>query len=287
MDKMKTFKEEVQAEYHLIDAYIGCDEFLKAKAANETRRSTEINHFTAGMQYVQCEDEEGLCNYEATIAHCRKEVVGELQKQENYYVLSGTISVCSLSITSTLLLLSVDNAAESYTIFQEELDRCVDLLDKEMILFRIGTWYRKLNKWDQSIKALHQLCLSSSTRPDDTMASQAKGAMVQTCLEQYCADTTLDIDQRTGNIEILCQVKINSLRNRIISPEIHFTQAQLFYVNGDKQQAFHHLELYLDARLADCKLRCYTCNQRVRHGSVPFSCASCGSHPIVTGTSKR
>ena len=56
---------------------------------------------------------------------------------------------------------------------------------------------------------------------------------------------------------------------------MHLTQAQLFYFNGDKQHAYHHLELYLDARFVECKHSCYTCDQRVRHGSVPVSCASC------------
>jgi hypothetical protein len=31
----------------------------------------------------------------------------------------------------------------------------------------------------------------------------------------------------------------------------------------------------LDARLDECKLNCYTCKQRIREGSVPFSCESC------------
>ena len=44
---------------------------------------------------------------------------------------------------------------------------------------------------------------------------------------------------------------------------------------GDKQQAYRHLGLYLDACLAKCKLSCHTYKQRVRHGSVPFSCANC------------
>jgi len=68
---------------------------------------------------------------------------------------------------------------------------------------------------------------------------------------------------------------MSSFRVHIVSTEMHLIFAQLFYFNGDKQQAYHHLELYLDARLAECKLGCYTCQQRVRHGSVPFSCASC------------
>jgi len=141
-----------------------------------------------------------------------------------------------------------------------------------MIRIDMGTGYRKIKKWDQSIEALHQLCLSSSTCPDGTMLSQATGAMAQTYLEQYCTDTTLTIDQRT---ETLCQAKIYSLQVDGVSTEMHLTQAQLNYVNGDRHEAYRHLELYLDARLTGCKLSCYSCKQRVRHGSVPFSCASC------------
>ena len=62
-----------------------------------------------------------------------------------------------------------------------ELERCVDPIRREEILFKMGTWYRTLNKWDQSIQAL----------------PQANEAMAQTYLEQYCTDTSLDIDQRT------------------------------------------------------------------------------------------
>ena len=101
--------------------------------------------------------------------------------------------------------------------------------------------------------------------------------LAQTCNEQYCTNTALDIDQR---IEILRHATDHSIQQVDESiAEMHLIHAQLFYFNGDKQQAYHHhLELYLDDRLAECKLRCYTCNQRVRHGSVPllFSCASCG-----------
>ena len=97
--------------------------------------------------------------------------------------------------------------------------------------------------------------------------------MAQTYLEQYCTDTTLDIAQRT---EILRHATEHSNQVDEVSTKMHLTQAQLFYFNVDKQQAYHHLELYLDARLAACKLTCYTCKQRVRPGSVPFTCASCG-----------
>ena len=131
----------------------------------------------------------------------------------------------------------------------------------------MGIEYRKLHKWDQSIKALRQLYLSS-THEDDTIVFQANEEMALSYLEQYCTDTALDIDQRK---EILC----HATRLHIDCTEMYVAQAQLFYFNGDKHEAYRHLELYLDARLAECKLSYYSCKQRVRHGSVPFSCASC------------
>jgi len=262
MDLMETVEEEVQAETKLIIAYIGCGEFLKGKAAHEKRRS---NDWTTWLQLWRIET--GLYNYEASIAHFRKVAAG-LQKQEYDDSLSETRFGCSLMLAN-LLQHSVANEAEAFAIFQEELDRCVDPIHRVKILIAMGIGYRNLNKWDQSIEALHQafhqLGLSPSTR------SQAKKAIVQTYLEQYCTDATLDIDQRT---EILCQAKMASLLDEV-STEMHLTRAQLFCFNGDKRQAYYHLELYLDARLAECKLSCYTCEQRVRHGSVPFSCASC------------
>jgi hypothetical protein len=46
---------------------------------------------------------------------------------------------------------SAANEAEALAVFLEELDRYVDLLDKEEILFQSGAGDRKLSKWDQSI----------------------------------------------------------------------------------------------------------------------------------------
>jgi len=267
MDMMETFNEKIQAEISLIYAYIGCGEFLKAKAAHKKHpRSFDIYQWVFQAGTIA----EGLCNYEAAIVHFRK-VLAELLMQENDDSLNGTRVSCSVGLAHNLMRYSADNEAEAFAIFQEELDRCVDPLDREMILFDMGTEYRKINKWDQSIETLHQLCLSS-TRPDGAMVSQGNGAIAQTYLEQYCTDTTLDIDQRT---QILCCAKRYSFRVHIVSTETHLTQAQLSYFNGDKHEAYRHLKLYLDARLAECKLSCYSCKQRVRHGSVPFSCASC------------
>ena len=176
-----------------------------------------------------------------------------------------------MGLARTLLQHSTDNEAEAFEIFQKELDRSVDSLHKDLLLFQMGKEYRKLHKWDQSIQALHQLC-PSSNRPDGTMLPGASKTMAQTYLEQYCTDTSLDIDQRTV---ILRHATEHATQVDRVSTEMHLIHAQVFYFNGGKRQAYRHLELYLDARLAGCKLSCYTCKQRVRHGSVPFSCASC------------
>ena len=189
---------------------------------------------------------------------------------------------CSLRLANALLRHSADNEDEAFAMVHDGLDQCVDLLRRE-VLINMGTEYRKLHKWDQSIQALHQLCLSS-TRPDGTMGPQVNKVMAQTYLEQYCTDNTLDIDQRG---EILCHANRQSSRIHFVTTKMQLIYAQLFYFNGDKQQAYHHLELYLDARLAECKLSCYTCEQRVRHGSVSFIARAAGSHYIVTGSTKR
>jgi tetratricopeptide (TPR) repeat protein len=265
MDMMETVEEKNVLTECLICAYIGCGDFLNANAAHKKCRSRDIHDRTAGIQSGAIE--EGLCNYKAAIVYFRKGVA-ELQEEE-YEEYDNS---CSVGLARTLLKDSAANESEAFAIFQEELDECVDPLDTEEILLQIGTWYRKLHKWEQSIESLHQLSCLSSTRPHGTMLSQANEATAQTYLEQYCTVTTLDIDQRT---EILCNATNHSNKVDEVSTERHLTQAQLFYFNGDKQQAYNHLELYLDARLAECKITCYTCNQRVRHGSVPFSCASC------------
>ena len=96
--------------------------------------------------------------------------------------------------------------------------------------------------------------------------------MALTYLEQYCTDNALDIDQRT---ETLCHANMYFSRRHIDCTEMILISAQLFYFNDDKHESYRHLELYLDARLAECKLSCHCCKQRVRHGYVPFSCASC------------
>ena len=133
-----------------------------------------------------------------------------------------------MELARILLRHSTDNEDEAFAIFQEGLERCVDPLCREMILFQMGTWYRKLSKWDQSIETLRRICLR-----DGTILSQANQAMAQTYLEQYryCTDNTLTTDQRT---QILRHVTDHSLQVDECSTEMHLTQAQLFYFNGDK-----------------------------------------------------
>ncbi len=103
------------------------------------------------------------------------------QHQKTYWELSH-----GYLYNATLLLKhTADNETEAFLLFQKELDRCEEAGRRESVLLRMGTEYRKLKKWDQSIEALHQLCLSS-TRPDCTMLPLANIAMDQTYLEQYC-----------------------------------------------------------------------------------------------------
>ena len=271
MDMMEILEDKVQAKaiFYLIYAYIECGEFLKAKAVHMKRRSAGINDCSAGWQPGRIE--AGLCNYETASDHYR-EVVDQLQKQEHDGDrLSGTRCDLSAGLATSLLKHSAANEDEAITIFQEELDRCIDPIRRVEILFHMGAWYRELNKFDQSIETLHQLCLNS-TRTDGKMLLQANEAMAQTYLEQYCNDTTLTINQRT---HILRHATEYSVQVDEDSTEMQLILAQLFYFHGKTHEAYGHLELYLDARSAACKLTCYTCEQWVRHGSVPFSCASC------------
>ena len=56
---------EAQAEILLIAAYIGCGEFLKAKAAYEKHRSSNRYVSNFGLQTGRIE--EGLCNYDTAL----------------------------------------------------------------------------------------------------------------------------------------------------------------------------------------------------------------------------
>jgi len=90
-----------------------------AQATNEKRRSTHINHWLVGFQSGKIE--EGLCNDEAAIPHCRKAVAG-LQKLEYDDSLSRTRVVCSAGLATTLLRHCADNEAEAFAIFKSSID---------------------------------------------------------------------------------------------------------------------------------------------------------------------
>jgi len=177
-----------------------------------------------------------------------------------------------------------DNEAKAFAIFQEELDRCVDPLDREFMLINMGTEYRKIKKWDQSIEALHQLCISA-TRPDGTMLSQANEAMAQTYLEQYCTDTTLTIDQRT---QILCHAQRYSFRVLHVSTEMHLTQAQLFYFNvtNTRPTIISSYTWMLDWPNASSLLVTLAGNGSDTDRFLSVARAA-GSHHIVGGNTKR
>ena len=75
--------------------------------------------------------------------------------------------------------------------------------------------------------------------------------IAQTDLERYCSDTSLGIDKKTKVPQLATDYaqKVDG-----VSMDMHLIHAQLFYFNGDRQYAYHHLALYLDARLDECKL---------------------------------
>jgi len=94
--------------------------------------------------------------------------------------------------------------------------------------------------------------------------------MAQTYLELYCTE---DIDQRTDVLNLATEYA-QKVDER--SMEMYLTPyAQIYYFRGDEQRAYRHLEVYLECRMFECESFCYTCEQRIRDGSVPFSCASC------------
>ena len=72
MDVTEKVEEEDKESlrFRLLEAYLECNEFLKAKALNEKLRSMSSGKIEAG-----------LCNYNAAIGHLRT-VYAELQSQE-------------------------------------------------------------------------------------------------------------------------------------------------------------------------------------------------------------
>ena len=250
---------------HLMEAYVGYNEMLKAKALIEKFPFMRTN---IQAMFVSGRVEAGLCNYKAAIRHFMN--VFRAAGSDTVDGVSGTL-FC-LAAGTVLLRLRADNVSQAFLSFQHQLDSCDQPSDdREEILFRMGTEYRTLKKWNKSTKILRQLCLSA-TRPESTMLPLAYTSLAQTYLERYCTDTAMDIDKRTKVLQLATDYaqKVDG-----VSTDVHLVNAQLFYFNGDQQQAYQRLEFYLDARLDECKLNCYTCKQRIREGSVPFSCESC------------
>jgi len=285
-----TVINQISYVFQLMQAYIGYGELLKAKSTIEKFLFLMPNndmtpHFEGCVEF-------GLCNYGTAIHHFSN-ISSEAYNED---------PELPLKLGRALLRRSTDNEAESFEIFQTGLDRWVEpSIERDEILLCMGTEYRKLKKWSQSIEYLEKLTRSvscqnsmihsqanwsqsteylkkltlSESRQNSTMLSQANKAMTETYLEQYCTDTTLDVDQRTQKLQL---ATYNAQSVHEAAYDMYLIRAQLFYFNdgdGDKHQAYQQLELYLDACLRDCKLTCYTCNQRIRTGSVPFSCACC------------
>ena len=254
-------KKYAESAINLIHTYIEGGEFLTAKEVHDETRSLRTNVIN---WCLSVKIEAGLCNYKAAIEHFRKFNAVLQQNQKAFWELSYGY----LYFATLLLKHTADNETEAFLLFQKELDRCEEAGRRESVLLRMGTEYRKLKKWDQSIETLHQLCLSAS-RPESTMQNLGNRAMAQTYLELYCTE---DIDQQNDVLNLATEYA-QKVDER--SMEMYLTYAQISYFRGDKQRAYHHLEIYLVHRMSECDFFCYTCEQRIRDGSVPFSCASC------------
>ena len=271
----ETFKEQVIFFYRsrLIETYMECNEFLKARALLGKIQSTCTDVLKFEEASIETIDSDlstswkvgnvelALCNYRAAIKHCR-----------NTSDICKSLGSFSPVFGKALLRHSAKNETEAFGAFQAALGVFQEPSDvREEILFEMAVGYRILEKWSQSIHTLRQLFFSVS-HTKSTMLLKANIATTKTYLEQYCIDTALDINQRA---EILHHATEYSQKVNQVSTEMYLIHAQLFYFNGDKHHAYRHLESYLDGHLAECKLKCYTCQQRVREGSVSFSCESC------------
>ena len=181
--------------------------------------------------------EAGLCNYEAAIEHLRN-AYDDSENRKDILLVFGI----------TVLKERADDEAEAFKIFQEAMDQPSD---REMVCFYMVEEYRNIMKWNQSIDSL-RLSLSALGK-NSAMISQVNKAMDQTYLEHYCTtDTTSDTYQLT---KILHKAIVYSQEVDEVSTEMHLTRAQIVYFHGEKQTAYQHLELYLDASLTECKLK--------------------------------
>ena len=271
--KPGTFQEKEQNEcaFLITEAYMECKEYLKAKIMIDKVRPIIREFWTV---YNSGLVEEKLCNHKAAIDHFRN----AFHHEEFQHYFGGNNIEFYLGFGTSLLRRSADNEAEAFQVFQEGVNRCEESSHNRCrLLSKMGAEYRNLKKWNLSIEVLHQLCLFASRVETCTSNATvtyfaATKELTLTYLEQYCTDTTLDIDERRA---ILHHATAYSIRIYGIFSDDQLIHAQLCYFNGDIQTAYQHLEHYLDNCLVQCKLGCSTCEQRVRHKSVARTCESC------------
>ena len=224
--------------------------------------------------YLAGRIEARRCNYEAAIDHFKEaHSYVDIRRSYSWVNMKEGRLEYYVDLGVALLKQSADNEAEAFELFQTELDECQEPIERENILIRMGVEYRNLKKCKQSIETL-QLCPSDTPCNEKSMisSSTAHKAMAQTYLEQYCADNTLDIDQRRDILKLATAYSQDDVETTV---DMHLTHAQIFYYNGNRSQAYTHLKQYLDVRLTECKVGCYTCKQRVQEQHTPLKCASC------------
>jgi len=215
------------------------------------------------------------CNFKASVSHFREAINAPPLQDGLLIIREHSVTRIHLNLDLALAFLkkhSAANEAEAFEIFQKELANCQHP-DREIILFHMGEEYSKRKQWKQAVKTL-QLCLSVSRKKTTAITPKANEVLAKTYLEQYCVDDALDTDQRREVLKLATSYSRKAKPSEITTG-MHLTRSQLFYFNNDKHRAYQHLKKYLDARLDECKHCCYTCEQRVRTGSVPRKCESC------------
>ena len=277
VDMLETFemRDRVIFLNCLIVSYTYHGELIKATAVNDKLRLLTRSAFGLTNLYNSGQIEMRRCNFRASVTQFREAVNAPPLEDKLLIIRDHNTTQVHLRLDLALALLkkhSAANEAEAFQIFQKELDNCQHS-DRQMILFHMGEEYSKLKQWKEANKTL-QLCLFASRKKTTAISLKANEVLAKTYLEQYCVDAALDTYQRREVLKLATSYSRKAKPSEITTG-MHLTRSQLFYFNGDKQQAYRHLEKYLDARLAECKLHCYTCEQRVRTGSVPRKCESC------------
>lgn len=278
IDMLESIKEEEQVAIvsGLIEAYMNYGEWAKAKTVQERLRSTQAgtSHVTSEiLLYMSGRIEARRCNYAAAIDNF-KEAHSHVQIRRSFSGINmkGDREKYRVDLGVALLKQSAGNEAVAFELFEKELNDCLEPSDREKILIQMGAEYRNLKKWNQSIETL-QLCPSATLRGESVRShSAANKEMAQTYLEQYCSDASLDIHQRRKILKLATDY---SQYVGAITMDMHLTHAQLFYFNGNENQAYTHLKQYLDDRLTECKLGCYTCKQRIQKEYFSMTCACC------------